>query len=158
MDKNQLEPLLRQHHQAAFFWALQLCRYQDDSAREVLQMTYLKILENKARYNQQSSFKTWLFSVIRFTAFDFLKNQRHHGSLEHLEIADDTPALETELDLVPFLKKLPERQQQVLLLAFYHDLSLSAIAEVLDLHVGSVRTHYQRGKDGLRTLLKPIRS
>ena len=158
MKKNQLEQLLRQHHEAAFYWALQLCKYRNDSAQEVLQMTYLKILENKARYKERSSFKTWLFSVIRFTAFDYHKDQRQFGSLDHLEIVDDTPATTTDLNLEPYLKQLPERQKQVLLLAFYHDMSLSAIAEVLDLHIGSVRTHYQRGKSALRELLKPIRS
>ena len=158
MKKNQLEQLLRQHHKSAYFWALQLCKHQHDSAQEVLQMTYLKILENKARYNEKSGFKTWLFSVIRFTAFDYLKDQRQFNSLENLQIVGDSQDYSPDLNLRPYLDKLPERQKQVLLLAFYHDLTLAAIAEVLDIGIGSVRTHYARGKEALREVLKPIRS
>ena len=158
MKNNQLEQLLKQHHNAAYFWALQLCKYQEDWAKEVLQMTYLKILENKARYNEKSGFKTWLFSVIRFTAFDFLKEQQKYSSLNGLEVVQDAPSYQAELDLRPYLERLPARQKQVLLLAFYHDMTLSAIAQVLELHIGSVRTHYSRGKEALRTILKPVRS
>lgn len=158
MNKNSLEQSLQDHHKMAYLWALQLCKHQEDSAKEVLQMTYLKILENKARYNQKSSFKTWLFSVVRFTAFDYLKDQQRFNSLENLELVSDFPAQTDDLNLRPYLDKLPERQKQVLLLAFYHDMSLSAIAEVLELHIGSVRTHYSRGKEALRTHLKPIRT
>lgn len=158
MKKNQLEKLLREHHVPAYYWALQLCNHQEDSAKEVLQMTYLKILENKARYKEQSSFKTWLFAVIRFTALDHLKVQSKHSSLDHLQIVDDSPVYEPELNLRPYLDQLPERQKQVLLLSFYHDLSLSNVAQVLEISIGSVRTHYSRGKEALRALLKPIRS
>ena len=115
MKKNQLEQLLKQHHKAAYFWALQLCNYQEDSAKDVLQMTYLKILENKARYNEKSGFKTWLFSVIRFTAYDHLKDQRQFRSLDGLEVVQDTSVYEVELNLKPYLEQLPERQKQVLL-------------------------------------------
>ena len=158
MKKNQLESLIREHHEAAYYWALQLCKHQPDSAQDVLQMTYLKILENKARYNEQSSFKTWLFSVIRFTALDHFKNQRKFQALETVQLTTAIDPLAETPNLRPILDQLPERQKQVLLLAFYHDLTLAAIAEVLDISIGSVRTHYSRGKEALKQYLKPIRS
>jgi DNA-directed RNA polymerase specialized sigma24 family protein len=36
----------------------------------------LKILEGRAVFNSRSSFKTWLFSVIRNTARDQLQKER----------------------------------------------------------------------------------
>jgi len=42
----------------------------------------------------------------------------------------------------------------VLLLSFYHDMSLSEIASVLEVHIGTVKTHYQRGKQALRKILE----
>jgi RNA polymerase sigma-70 factor, ECF subfamily len=41
----------------------------------VLQTVYLKVLMGKARYNGKSSFKTWLFAVIRRTAADERRRQ-----------------------------------------------------------------------------------
>jgi len=51
------------------------------------------------------------------------------------------------------LTQLPQRQQQVLLLVFYHNLKLHEVADVLNIGIGSVRTHYDRGKKKLKILL-----
>ena len=42
---------------------------------------------------------------------------------------------------------------EVLLLAFYQDMTLEQIAAIMDLSVGTVRTHYERGKENFRKLL-----
>jgi RNA polymerase sigma-70 factor (ECF subfamily) len=56
--------------------------------------------------------------------------------------------------LLGVLATLPERQQQVLHLVFYQDLSLREAAEVLGVRVGTARVHYERGKKRLRALLE----
>lgn len=155
MNKSRLEHLLKTHHQDAFRWASQCCGYQDEHAKEVLQKVYLKILEGKAKYHEKSSFKTWLFSVIRFTAIDYLKSNRTFKRLETLE---QIPSIEVEtekptMNYQKLLAQLPKRQHQVLLLAFYHNLTLAEIAEVTHLHIGTVRTHYERGKSALKKLI-----
>lgn len=153
MDKSRFEHLLRKHHKNAFMWARQCCRYRDEEAKEVLQIVYLKIIEGKAVYNEKGAFKTWLFSVIRFTAIDHLKKERTFEGLDKI-----SEVTEQEIDLDPvnykkLLSQLSERQQQVLLLAFYHEMTLTEIAEVTKLHIGTIRTHYERGKEALRTLI-----
>ena len=40
------------------------------------------------------------------------------------------------------------------MLVFYHQLTLEAAAEVMDIAPGTASTHYARGKEGLATLLK----
>lgn len=152
MRKHQLEDHLKNHHADAYRWAVQCCGYQEEEAKEVLQQVYVKIIERKAIYKAKSSFKTWLFSVIRFTALDHAKAQRNHMSLEVVQVAD-SPKYEEPMDYRPMLERLPPQQQQVLLLAFYHDHTLAEIATIMDVHIGTVRTHYQRGKEGLRQLL-----
>jgi len=152
MNKNELERLLKSHHTDGFRWALQCCSYHRESAEEVLQMSYLKILEGKAVYKERSTFKTWLFSVIRFTAFDFLKKEPIS-----VKLIDTNETSEFNVDTKPdyriLLNQLSNRQQQVLLLTFYYDLSLSDVAKVMSLSIGTVRTHYQRGKENLKVLI-----
>ena len=155
MTKTRLEQLLQAHHEDAFRWASQCCHYNLHDAEEVLQLTYLKIAENKARFNERSTFKTWLFSVIRYTALDYLKNRVHFAALDQLSVfSEEQDGGESAPDYRRLLARLPEQQQRVLLLAFYHGMSLSEVAAVMELHIGTVRTHYSRGKDALRNLLK----
>jgi len=153
MNKSNLEHLLKEHHRNAFMWSNQCCNYNREDAQEVLQTAYLKIVEGKAVYHEKAAFKTWLFSVIRFTAIDYLKNKRSFEGLETVRIATEE---KEEIDSVYYRKllvQLPQRQHQVLLLAFYHEMTLAEIATVTKLHIGTIRTHYERGKEALKKII-----
>ncbi len=51
------------------------------------------------------------------------------------------------------LRTLPQRQQEVLVLRYYSDLSEAEIAEALGISRGSVKSHSSRGMAALRTAL-----
>lgn len=154
MDKKRLTDLLQTYHTDAFLWASHCCHYKHEEGKEVLQQAYVKILENKAIYKEKETFKTWLFSVIRYTAIDYLKKRKTYEPLENVRIGvEDTPFEMATIDYKKLLKKLPDRQHQVLLLTFYHEMTLAEIATITGLHIGTIRTHYERGKQTMRTLL-----
>lgn len=152
--------LLKAHHKEAYYWARQCCRFDSDLASEALQTAYLKVLQGKARFHGKSSFKTWLFSVIRFTSMDLLKeltqrNMRHVG-IESVQSTYFAEAFE-EIDSSYYeecIKLLPERQAELLLLVFYHGMTVQAAADVMEIGVGSARTHYDRGKKGLLEMIQ----
>lgn len=157
MERQLLEQSLADHHREAYLWARQCCRYDDEQAKDVLQEVYLKILEGRARYNNLSSFRTWLFAVIRYTALDILREKYlvivdEPGDNDHPALPADEPPDEP-VDYEALLKQLPGRQAQVLLLAFYHGMTLEAISTVMDISLGTVRTHYDRGKKQLKELI-----
>lgn len=55
-------------HADCYGWALACCGRRPADAREVLQAAYLKVLDGRAKFAGRSSFRTWLFGVIRRTA------------------------------------------------------------------------------------------
>lgn len=150
MNRNQLDTFLRKHHQEAFLWARQCCGFDGELAKDVIQQVYLKVLEGKARMKTEAHPKTWLFSVIRFTAMDELRSK---GKWQEVEI-EENMAWETEPEESDshesLIRRLPKMQQEVLLMVFYHDMTLEEAAQVLQLHIGTVRTHYDRGKKKLK--------
>lgn len=157
MNRNQLETLLQQHHREAFLWARQCCGFESELAKDVIQQVFLKILEGKAKLREDRNPKTWLFSIIRFTALDELRKM---GKWESLEKETEVAWEEDESDEVNYdglVRRLPKMQQEVLLMVFYHDMTLAQSAEVLQLHIGTVRTHYDRGKKRLKELIEKIR-
>jgi len=161
MDDFTIKNELEEHHSGSFVWALRCCSGDKQEAGEVLQTVYLKILQGRAIFSGQSAFKTWLFAVIRKTAADFQRSRQfRHFKLKKYSQMLETEKTEEDKDsgimklFKQKLAKLPQRQQQVLELVFYHDLTLEQAARVLSISVGSARKHYDRGKKRIRQLME----
>jgi RNA polymerase sigma-70 factor (ECF subfamily) len=144
------------------------CRYDRDDAEEVLQTVYLAVLDGKARCDARSSFRTWVFAVIRRTAASERRRswlhrvlvQREAGRLEPQAAAltDATAERDSRTGaLQRAMASLSARQREVLQLVFYHDLTVEEAAATMGVGVGSARTHYQRGKERLASLLADTR-
>lgn len=170
MESSELRANLEKYHGESFGWALSCCAHNRSEAESVLQAVYLKVLEGKARFDGKATFRTWLFAVIRKTAAD--ERRRHWlrgaGLLKYFDRNEPASRIETP-DEAFFrsqvqtlfrraLAELPARQREVLQLIFYHDLSLAEAAEVMNVSLGSARTHYDRGKQRLRFLMKGVES
>jgi len=158
LDDAGLRNALEAHHVESYGWALSCCRRRRDEAENVLQLVYVKILSGKAVFHGKSSFKTWLFAVIRKTAaHEFRMELLRRLRLSQLPKAIDAkpPAEQhgVEIRLKQALEKLPSRQREVLQLVFYHDLSIVEAAKVMGVGIGSARTHYERGKKQMRRRL-----
>ena len=160
VDGVELRSELEKHHRESYGWALSCCQRNPAEAENILQTAYLKVLDGKARFHGKSSFKTWLFSVIRLTAIDHRRREmlgrlrlvRHEQTRTRATHNFEDEVYKSEIQTI-FLKaigELPRRQQEVLQLVFYHDLSLAEAAEVMSIGLGSARTHYERGKKQLR--------
>lgn len=165
-----LRAALERHHAESLGWAMACCGYDRSEASDVLQDTYLKVLDGRAVYRGDSAFRTWLFGVIRRTAGEHRRNVvRRIARLWRVEreadVTREAPDPDAALDgremanrLRGALRQLPTRQRQILHLVFQEDLSVEMAAGVMGISVGSARTHYARGKDTLRELLHVRRS
>lgn len=165
MEISEVKAELEKYHSSGFGWAVGCCGRDPSEAEEVLQLVYLKILDGRARYGGESSFKTWLFAVIRKTAASerrktllrkVLLNAGGERMPRSLRTEDPALALERSETVARFqraLAQLPARQQQTLHLVFYEDMSLQETAEVIGISVGAVRKHYGRAKARLHDLL-----
>jgi RNA polymerase sigma-70 factor (ECF subfamily) len=167
MEKAALELELERIHTECWGWALACCGRDRDLAEDTLQSAYLKILSKQAEFDGRSSFRTWVFGVIRRTAMEELRRHRTRetrergGSDESLLAID--PALtadavaemfEERAALLNALAKLSARQREVLQLVFYHDMTINEAAAIMHVSLGSARTHYDRGKKALAHALR----
>lgn len=162
MDGLELRAQLEKHHCEGYGWALCCCHRDPLEAENVLQAVYVKVLDGKARFDGKSTFKTWLFAVIRMTAADERRRKifqwRRWAPVEKGDLQvtmkerPDEEIYRSELQILVrrALADLPRRQREVSQLVFYHELTLEEAAEVMGVSIGSVRTHYDRGKKRLR--------
>ena len=160
MTQSEIEAELERLHAAGFAWALACCGRNREDALDVLQTSYLKMLDGRARFRGQSSFKTFLFGVIRHTASE----ERRRSALrrawlarwgDHAAPPAPTAGPEDRAALLYALSRLSRRQKEVLEAVFYMGLTVEQAAETLAISVGSARVHYERGK---RRLFERLRS
>ena len=161
MDRSELERELERLHPESFGWAL-FCSGRDrDLAQDVLQEAYARVVSGSARFQGKSAFRTWLFGVIRRTALaERRRGRRPHAPPGESVLADPAPGADERLEeaerreeLLLALDGLSPRQREVLVLVFYHELTVEEAARVMEVSLGSARTHYDRGKKSLRARL-----
>ena len=146
-------------HPAGFAWSMACCGRNRQTAEDVLQTSYLKILDGRARFEGRSGFKTFLFGVIRRTAAEERRRAALAG-LFHARVpappdplaGGDTLSIDL-LALRAALVQLPRRQREVLELVVSFGMTLQESAATLSISPGAASVHYDRGKKRLAAVL-----
>jgi RNA polymerase sigma factor (sigma-70 family) len=140
-----------------------------EQAEDVLQDAYLKIWRIAQDYRQSLSPPiAWMGIIVRSRALDVLRKNATQMHLQGVDLdqdsiqtADDsTPdpmdtawASEQAWALHECLKKIEAKPREVLVQAYFKELSHSEIATQLSLPLGTVKTWVRRSLDQLRVCL-----
>ena len=169
MERHDLERELERLHAESWGWALACTGRDADLAKEAVQSAYVRILSGRAARTGGSSMRTWVFGVIRLAALEELRRHRRAAArFEDDDTATDAidPApgpdvvverAERAAALMTALKTLSDRQREVMHLVFYHGLTIEEAATVMQVSLGSARTHYKRAKAALAAAITHLR-
>ena len=143
-------------------------RYVNDiyTAEDLAEDTFVKLLENKKRFDSsRSSLKTFLFTVGKNLALDYLrKNKKTAFSLslsdntdipsEELELADYVIKKENSRLVYSAVKNLPPLESKVIHLLYFENMSYKEISKVLEIPVKNLYEISRVAKDKLEKHLK----
>jgi RNA polymerase sigma-70 factor (ECF subfamily) len=148
-------------HANSFAWAVTCCGGDREDGADALQAAYEKICAGKARFEGGSSFRTWLFGVIRWTAMEGARRKARREELPLRLAAEPEPETWSEdtfdgeqIDVA--LRELSPQQRHVIHLVFYEGMTVQEAAGCMGIGTGSARQHYARAKEKLREALAPI--
>lgn len=133
-------------------------------AEDVTQQVFVNALGALGRYDVEGAppFRRWLFVIARNLLVDFLRRGERVRVVAPDELAERIERERSAPDpsegllgwaLLTALRRLPERERQVLLLRFVADLKPAEVAEVLDITKGAVHQAQHRGGVTLRERL-----
>ncbi len=142
-----------------------------DGVDDLVQETWLRVLQRGATFDGSSRFEPWLFTIARNLAFDGERKRRtvcldaYDGTewnLPAMESGTPSPFLlaaqsEDAERLAATLQQLSPLHREVLVLRFQDDLSLQEISTVVDASVSTVASRIYRGLAILRTQLGDVR-
>ena len=139
-----------------------------DSVDDLVQETWLRILERGHSYDGRSRFEPWLFTVARNLALDHMR-KRQVFSLDSSDPLEQDPATPVSPTPSPFeqaartedaqriahaLQALPPVYREALVLRFQEDLSLLEMAHVTGASVSTVSSRIYRGLAELRAQMQ----
>jgi RNA polymerase sigma-70 factor, ECF subfamily len=131
-----------------------------EEARDVAQEAFFKAYRSLHTFKQGAKFSTWIFAITYHGCCDRLNRRKRYSNEELPERADSTPgpeaqaiALDEASRLRAAIDQLPEKYRTVITLYHLQGKQYEEIAQVLDLPMGTVKTHLFRAKEHLRKLL-----
>jgi RNA polymerase sigma factor (sigma-70 family) len=159
-DARAFEMLVRRHQGLVRAQLRRLLGHDAAMADDLAQETFVLAWRKLAQFRSDSRFSTWLYRIAYSCFLQFLRRQGSQAQTVPLDpdaghSADADPRdLALNLDLTAALQQLPIDQRAALLYCVQLGLSHQEAAEVLDMPLGTVKTHVMRGKARLRELLQ----
>lgn len=147
-----------------------------ESAEDVAQQTFLKVLRSAPAYTPQAQFKTWLYTIVLNLCRDKLRQSTRRPTISldaprptqpDLDIASSIPDTRQRLpeELIEneersrlvrsALASLPENQREALALKTFAGLSYGEISEILGTTEKAVDSLLWRARESLRKALTP---
>jgi RNA polymerase sigma-70 factor (ECF subfamily) len=165
-------------HQLVAQYQYRLVRYliyvtgRRDSVDDLVQETWLRVLERGHSYNGQSPFAPWLLTIARNLAFDQMRKRKIFSLDSQDESGQDVDALapisdepppfeqaartEDARHLARSLESLDPIYREALVLRFQEDLSLQEIAAIAGASVSTVSSRIYRGLAALRKQMEGV--
>lgn len=168
-DETALGVLVDRHLQPTYAFVLRLVG--DPAATEdITQESFVKAWKHIRRYRFGTNFRTWLFSIARNTAIDWLRKRRElvfsafeteTGNVLIDSLADSTPRADELLAyahdvhaLQRLISELDQRYRDVVLLRHTSGLTFEEIGGILNRPLHTVKSQYRRAVTMLQKLLR----
>ena len=164
--------LLLERHGAAIYHIIYKIVRDEETARDLVQETFMKAFSSLASYRSEYRFSTWLYKIAANCSIDFLRKKRikalsldrkietADGSVE-VEVPDysfhpgrDLERKQKMVSIETAIDSLPEKYKEVIEHRHKHDKSYEEIAELLDIPVGTVKARIFRARELLKKKLK----
>ncbi len=120
--------------------------HAEDAAQEAL----LRVWRALDTYNGRSSISTWLYAITRNTALSLREYHARRVMTPLEEIAEPaavwTARAEPEQELWNLVSELPDPYRQAILLFHMEGKSYEEVARMLDIPLGTVKTHLHRAR------------
>ena len=144
-----------------------ICRMVADRtlAEDLAQDVFLKVHRGIPYFRGEARLSTWIFRIVQNVCVQARSRRHPEEPLEGTPRPDAPPrqfgtrdgafaAMETRDRLTKALSKLPENYRMLVVAHYLRGVQYEALAEALNLPLGTVKTHLYRAKRRLRELLE----
>ncbi len=157
----RFELLVRRYSQELFRFAYRLLG-SPAAAEDIVQETFLQVHLSMERFDVSRRFRPWVFTIAANKARDYLRSQKRRPEVPLDAVADGSsdggpsfsdllsgrsvgPAAALEREerssrVRQLVEQLPLHLKEVLVLGYYHGFAYKAMADVLDVPIGTIKS------------------
>lgn len=171
-DARAFEILYERHKGALYRYLLRMCR-SPDTANDLFQEVWSKVIASRERYEVRAQFNTFLYRIAHNCTVDYFRRagRRYEGAAQDVEeIADELPGAEHQrpdaelseaqlrADFRRALERLPAEQRDVFVLYEETGLSLEEIGKITGVAMETAKSRLRYALGKLRAALKQHQS
>jgi RNA polymerase sigma-70 factor (ECF subfamily) len=160
-DYEALSILINKYKDIAYNLAVSIVK-DKESAKDITQDSFLKVLENITRFNNESKFSTWLYRIVYNESLQYIKKIQkisitdiasakiENYSDEILTTEDQNP----DLNLYQAIERLDENERNIILLFYLAEKSIREINTITGLSIHNIKVILHRSRKKLYENLK----
>lgn len=161
-DQAAIRVLFARHHLRIYRFIVRMTN-NEATAEELANEVFMEVWRNAGRFEGRSGVSTWMLSIARNKTISMLR-KRSESQLDEdyaTAIADDadTPDVATAKRdkgdrMRECLDQLSDQHREIIDLVYYHDKSISEVAEIVGIPEGTVKTRTFHARKKLGELLQ----
>lgn len=153
-----MESLYQRYKDWVYWKAYDFCGNRED-ALDVLQEVFAYFFGKFPGFNLRAQLKTFLYPAIRSRSVDLLRKRRRTAPFEpalgNIKNGSTRANPASRQSLAELVTRLPEHQQELVLLRFIDGLTLEELGQALEIPLGTVKS---RLHTALKTLKRSLES
>ena len=151
-DSAAFEALVRQHQSPLRGFLRRLTRGDHALADDLAQETFLEAWRKIAQFRGEGTFASWL-ARIAYRRYLMWARRRKLEPLDE-DIPDLCPPPDRRLDLEKAMTRLSLAERAALTLCYAQEYTQEEAADILEMPLGTLKSHVARGRERLRKLLE----
>lgn len=167
-DADAIETLVREYETGVFRLALSIVGDAAE-ANEITQETFISALRSLPSYQEKKSFKAWLYTIALNHSRSYLRKRKSLDRLATLltsifrvetqkQVLPEEAVIQNEEEAILWrsLNRLDERFRTVVVLRYFHELSITEISEILTINEGTIHSRLFSAREKLREALQAL--
>lgn len=167
------EELISSHQQKVYNIALRMLTNEQD-AFDASQEVFLKVYKNLDKFQENSSFSTWLYRITTNTCLDFIrkhKDRKNDVSIDaqvefddgetsfqlkdkKVDVEEEVLKKERRQVLLEAISQLNPEHRKMIVLRELQGMSYQEIAEITGANIGTVKSKINRARISLKNSLE----
>jgi RNA polymerase sigma-70 factor, ECF subfamily len=138
-----------------------------DIAADAVQDALIQAWQHLSGLREAGALRPWLMRIVVNQCISYKRKAARTAAFVRQSLADQSTQLAAEIaddhkgrlerdwDLAETVKRLPPKQQAVIMLHYYQGMTLSSMAEILHISENTLKKRIQAALNNLRRVLRP---